>query len=117
MPNRHDKIVQELDIQSLDGFSNAQKEYYKSIGFKPYLSVKGKVRWLNQDQHALRINSGRKRPLLHRLFLKKTAYIPRGRKHRSQFVRFIHHNWGFLLLVIVIAVAALVLMKYPQLLF
>ncbi|PKN73816.1 MAG: hypothetical protein CVU50_01115 [Candidatus Cloacimonetes bacterium HGW-Cloacimonetes-3] len=107
MPKRRTIIVEELDPQGIDSFSDAQKEFYASMGYKPYMNEDDKIVWLSPELHSLRIHAKTRRPFLSRLIFKKKIAIPQRRRHRNWFVKLIRHNW--LLFLILIGVMAFVL--------
>lgn len=114
MAKRHDIILQELDPEAVEGFTSAQKQYYGSLGFKPYLNSSGRVKWLRPEQHSLKINAAYRRNFLQRLLKPNSVQIPGRRKHKPTLLKFIRHNWLFILIVIVIAIAVLYLLGNPQ---
>ena len=117
MARKHAAILQELEIDEVEGYTEAQKKYYTSLGFKPYLNEEGKVKWLRPDQHSLRINAKLKRPFWARLFPHKKVQMPHRRKHRPVLVKFVQRNWLFIIIVIIVIVAVVYIFRNPQLIF
>lgn len=117
MPKKHNTIVQELELHEVDGYTEAQKQYYYSLGFRPYKNEKGTIKWLMPDQHSLRIIQANKRPWLARALFPAAIQSKRRRRHKPSFVKFMRINWFFILLIVVIAVAVLFLMQNPSILF
>jgi hypothetical protein len=117
MARKHAAILQELEIDEVEGYTEAQKRYYTSLGFKPYLNEDGKVKWLRPDQHSLRINAKLKRPFVARLFSHKKVQFPRRRRHRPALVKFVQRNWLFIIIVTIVIVAVVYLIRNPQLIF
>jgi hypothetical protein len=114
MSKRRNVIVQELDPETVDGITSAQKQYYRSLGFKPYLNSVGRIKWLRPEQHSLRINSGRKRNFVQRLFMPRIVQPPYRRKRRSRVLRFIRHYWPTVLIVLAITIAVLYVFINPE---
>lgn len=116
MSKRRDKIVQELDPELVEGFTNAQKVYYTSLGFKPYLSESGRTKWLQPEQHSLRINASKRPSWLKRAFSGHHVPTLNHHKHRPTLVKIITHNWIFILTVLAIAAIIYYITMNPQLL-
>lgn len=114
MSKRRDIIVEELDPEVVEGFTNAQKQYYGSLGFKPYLNSAGRIKWLRPEQHSRRISSGHKRNFMQRLFKRRIVLTPYRRKHRSKVLRFIRHYWLTVLIVLAILTAIIYVYFNPQ---
>jgi len=83
--------------ESID-ISDAQKEHYRQLGYKPYLSHNGKIKWLSFDQHTFEKVKYANR--------NKTISIEKiqnkRRKTTKQFrnlLKMIKHNWFLLLLL------------------
>ena len=117
MPKKHNAIVQELELQDVEGFSEAQKQYYYSLGFRPYKNEKGTIKWLMPDQHSLRIIRANKRHWISRALFPTSVQSKRRRKHKPSIWKFIRANWFFILLVIIILAGVLYLMINPNILF
>ncbi len=114
MTKKHGALLQELDIKDVEGYTEAQKAYYLSLGFKPYLNSAGKVKWLMPDQHSLRMVSSYRKPLFRRIFNLAPPLNYRRRKHRSALTKILQHNWLWFLLFFLIGTTLVVLMHYPQ---
>lgn len=117
MAKKHSAIVQELDLDKVEGYTIAQKKYYTSLGCKPYLAENGKVKWLRPDQHSLRINANLKKHNAKRLFSHRTVQYTHKHRHRPSFIKFIKRNWFFTLLLIIILLAVMYLLLNPQIIF
>ena len=117
MARKHAIILEELEIDKVEDFTEAQKKYYTSLGFKPYLNEYGKVKWLKPDQHSLRINAKSRRPFWARIFSRRKVQFPHKRKHRPAVVKFVQSNWLFILIVIIVLVAVVYIMRNQQLVF
>jgi len=117
MPKKHNAIVQELELHDVKGFTEAQKQYYYSLGFRPYKNEKGTIKWLMPDQHSLRIIRANKRPWISRALFPASTQSKRRRHHNPGLVKFIRVNWFFILLVIMILAAVLYIMINPNILF
>jgi hypothetical protein len=107
MAKHRSMIVKELEPQNVDGVSEAQKQYYNSLGFKPYLNDHGSVVWLSPSQHGFRINASSKIPIYRRLFAKRVPQPALKRKKRNWAVKFFANNW--LLFLIIAGLMAFVL--------
>lgn len=114
MAHKRGEPMQELDIKDVEGFTEAQKAYYASLGFKPYKNSAGRIKWLMPDQHSLRMVSSRKKSIFRRIFNLAPPLNYRRRKHRSAFTKLMQHNWLWFLLFIILIAAVVVLMYYPQ---
>jgi hypothetical protein len=112
MPKRRTLIREELDPQSLEGFTEAQKLFYASMGYKPYLNADEKVVWLSPELHGLRIYAKHRRPLLKRIFTGKNIQRPLRRKHRPFLVKFFKHNWLLFLILVGVMTFILYYMRY-----
>jgi len=109
MSKRRTHIIEELDPHNVENFSEAQKQFYASMGYKPYLNADGKTVWLSPELHPLRINSKVRRPLFKKLFGRNKIVIPERRRRRPWITKFIRHNW---LLFLIIAGLMLFVMFY-----
>lgn len=116
MSTKRSKIIEELELHDVEGFTEAQKAYYLSLGYKPYRSTSGKIKWLSPELHSLRINNIKRRNALQRMLAIHPKVKPYRRRHRPQFVKFIKANWFFLGIMLVIAIILAILFLYPQLL-
>ncbi|HPB18656.1 MAG TPA: hypothetical protein PLL35_02255 [Candidatus Cloacimonas sp.] len=117
MARKHAIILEELEIDKVEDFTEAQKKYYTSLGFKPYLNEYGKVKWLKPDQHSLRINAKLKRPFWTRILSHKKVQFPHKRKHRPILVKFVQRNWLFIIIIMIVLVAVVYIFRNPQLIF
>jgi hypothetical protein len=101
--NKHpDKLVEyESDVD----ISEAQKKHFSKLGYKPYMSNQGKIKWLTFEQQLYqRLKHVKKSP-----FPRKHKYLPQKRKRarrRFTLARMLLDNWvlvliGFLILFIV----------------
>jgi len=117
MSKKPGAILQELELKDVDGFSEAQKSYYSSLGFKPYRYASGKIKWLMPDQHSLRIQGKHKRSFLARLFTPPPLGSGHRRKHRPALLKLIQRNWIMFWAMLLIIAALIVLIGYPHLVF
>jgi hypothetical protein len=108
MPKHRSKIVKELEPQCVEGVTEAQRQYYESIGFRPYLNSRDEIVWLSPAHHGFRINAKHKLPLYRRIFTKKIPQPAMKRRRRNWMAKFFVHNW--LLLLILFALMAFVLL-------
>ncbi len=100
MSKRRTHIIEELDPQNVENFSEAQKQFYTSMGYKPYLNADGKTVWLSPELHPLRINSKTRRPFFKRLFYRSKIVVPERRRRRPWIQKFLRHNWILFLIII-----------------
>ncbi|HHV37302.1 MAG TPA: hypothetical protein GXX77_05670 [Candidatus Cloacimonetes bacterium] len=114
MSSRKTKIVKELKIGDVEGVSQSKIEGYLSMGYKPYLNEKGKIKWLTEAQYSLRKLAEERTD--------KTLWgfkLPRRRKSRRRQLKsnFFLDNWLIILIVSLILLALLILYKYPHIIF
>ena len=81
--------------------SDSQKKHFSKLGYKPYMSYRGKIKWLNYEQQLYeRIKYAKKNPLT-----RTRKYRPHKRRRvrrRSPMLRLFTDNW--ILIVIVIGI-------------
>lgn len=116
MSTKRSEILEELKVQDVEGFSEAQKKYYVSLGYRPYRSASGSIKWLSPSQHSRRIYNVHRRNFIQRLFAEHPKIKPHRRKHRSKLSKFFQAYWLFLLIMMVIAILVLLLLRHPQIL-
>ncbi len=116
MSNKRSGILEELELQDVEGYTEAQKAYYLSMGYKPYRSTSGKIKWLSPELHSRRINNIKRRNFFQRLFAIHPNYKPYRRRHRPKLLKFIKVNWFFISILLAIAIFLLVFFLYPHLL-
>jgi len=117
MAKKHGAIIQELEMENVEGYTEAQKKYYASLGFKPYLAENRKIKWLRPDQHSLRIHSNLRRSYPARLLSRNKVHFPHRRRHRPAIVKFVQQNWLFILLVIICLLVVLFILRNPHIIF
>ncbi len=101
---RHASLPIESD-ESQD-ISESQKKHYTRLGYKPYLSYRGKVKWLSDEQHIYE-----KIKYAHKRHNYRTKRVHHGR-HRKRsiyknLIRTLKKHW--LILLIVFAVILLLI--------
>ncbi len=116
MSNRRGENMQELDMKDVEGYTEAQKAYYVSLGFKPYRNSAGRIKWLMPDQQSLRMVASRKKPIFRRIFSPAPRLNYRRRKHRSAFTKLMQHNWLWFVVFFLIIGGVALIMYYPQIL-
>ena len=116
MSRKHSGIMEELDLQDVKGFTEAQKNYYVSLGYKPYRNTSGRIKWLSPDLHQHRIYNIKKRSFFERLFSFPPKQIPFRRKHRPKLVKMIQGNWFFIIILIALAIFLATLIFFPHIL-
>ncbi|MCB5269180.1 MAG: hypothetical protein PHU99_01205 [Candidatus Cloacimonetes bacterium] len=117
MSKKRSKIVKELDPQEIKGFSPARIEHYLSLGYRPYLNEEGHTKWLTPAQMTLRGTAGGSGSSIKNLLHPRESRFYKRRKRRSHWRSFLRENWPVILIVIVLAAATLVLLRYPNLIF
>lgn len=117
MSKHKTKIVKELDPQEVEGYSKARLEHYLSLGYRPYLNEKGQVKWLTPAQMTMRGSAGGTGLSLKKLLKPKNSYISKKRRKRRHWRSFFREHWLMILIVIVVALATLILLRYPNLIF
>ncbi|MDD2229110.1 MAG: hypothetical protein PHY48_06850 [Candidatus Cloacimonetes bacterium] len=111
MPKHRKMIMEEIDPQSVEGCTDAQKMFYESMGYKPYLNTSNKVVWLSPELHSLRIHAKQRRTFLQRPIFKKKVLVPVRKKHRSWISKFFKNNWLFFLIIVGLMAFVLAYMK------
>jgi len=115
MTRKRSNATEELDPKEVEGYSEAQKAYYISLGYRPFRMATGHVKWLSPALHASRINGVPKKPLHKRIFMGSNAPKVFRRKHKSQIYKFMGANLLFIVIFIVVVALVVLLLKYPQL--
>jgi hypothetical protein len=100
MSRKAKKVSQPIQNEESLDLSDSQKLHYANLGYKPYLSHSGKVKWLSDDQHAFEIikyANRNKKLTLNKIHLqnRKTAKQFRG------LLKILKHNWFLLLLLLI----------------
>nr|MDK2851416.1 hypothetical protein [Candidatus Cloacimonadota bacterium] len=105
MAKQKSKIVKELDPKDVEGFSEARIKHYLSLGYRPYLDERSKVKWLTLPQFTMLEASQVKVPITHYIFGSKNKGRYRRRRHHGRFVGFVLRHWFFALLLLTIFAA------------
>lgn len=119
MSTKRTKIIKELDPQEVEGFSEARKEHYLFLGYRPYLNEKDEVKWLTPAQMTLRASDSRHWYWLGGLFQPKYTVPSQKRRRRRRFHlwRFLAEHWLSIVIVIVILASLVALFFYPDTIF
>jgi hypothetical protein len=117
MSKHKTKIVKELDPQEIEGLSPARIEHYLSLGYRPYLNEKGQIKWLTPAQMTMRGSAGGMGLSLKKLLKPKNSYLSKKRRKRHHWRSFIREHWLMILIVIVVALATVLIWRYPNLIF
>ena len=92
-----------IDNEDDHDISESQKKHFSRFGYKPYLSYKGKIKWLSYEQHVYEKIK----------FAQKKSNIPskiyHPRKHRrgkfyKAFLKIIHNNFIFIIILFLILI-------------
>jgi hypothetical protein len=90
-----------LESDGSHDIPNSQKKHYEMLGYKPYLSYKGKIKWLSFEQHIYeKIKYAHSK---HSHVVKKGHRY--GRRRSNIFVRLfrlIANNWLFILVFLLL---------------
>jgi hypothetical protein len=87
-----------IDNEEDHEISDSQKKHFKHLGYKPYLSYRGKIKWLSYEQHIYeKIKYAHKKSPLDSISTRPRGY--RRLKWYKIFYRTIVNNW-FLFLVL-----------------
>lgn len=97
-----------IDNENDHEISSSQKQHFTKFGYKPYLSYRGKVKWLSYEQHIYeKIKYAQK----HGIPKKRISRI--GQHRKQKWYKYIYRNmlanW---LLIGVIVVVILILLFY-----
>lgn len=117
MAKKKTKIIKELELHEVEGYSQARIEHYLSLGYRPYLDEKSKVKWLTPAQRSMRSMLNTRVPLSHRLFPSKNHEKRRRRKRSHPFIRFLRVHLFFVLMVVVVLAFVALLYFYPNIFF
>ncbi|HNZ06823.1 MAG: hypothetical protein KBA79_01160 [Candidatus Cloacimonetes bacterium] len=106
-------VVQVLDPAEVDGYSDAQKTHYLSLGYLPCLLANGTTKWLTESQRVIRAAQANK-PFFR---FSSKAQIPKKnrhthRRHRSNFRKFMLDNWQFVSLLLGLVAVLWALLTY-----
>ena len=106
MPKRQKYNNIPLEPENMSNVSNSQLKHYSKLGYKPYLSHGGKIKWLSFEQHTYETikNTGKKNVFTFKSF-KPKRYQPI--RFTKILVKFIAYNWIFLLIITGVVVALL----------
>ncbi len=115
MSSNRSKIVQELDPETVEGYTKAQKRHYLSTGHRPYLDENGRVKWLTLTQYTVRGDARIKTSRMRQLFARPVTHLVRKRPHRPGFVKFLMQYWLTILVVALVVASAVVLYIRPEL--
>jgi hypothetical protein len=92
-----------IDNENDHEISDSQKKHFTKLGYKPYLSYRGKVKWLSYEQHIYE-----KIKYTHKKRAFDTASTrPRGYRRQKWYkliYRIIIHNWLLLMIVLFVIV-------------
>ncbi|MCB5253774.1 MAG: hypothetical protein RBR69_01450 [Candidatus Cloacimonadaceae bacterium] len=117
MTSKKTKIIKELDPQDVKGFSQARIDHYLSLGYRPYLDEKSRIKWLTQAQRNMRGAKSIRVPIMHRIFPKKVKSRYRKKRHKRNFGVFIQDNWFFIFTVFLVAIFVILVLLKPDLIF
>jgi hypothetical protein len=92
-----------LDSVDVDNISESQKKHYSKLGYKPYLSHCGKIKWLSFEQHAyelIKYNEKKKKLSLKRLYSRSHHFT----RTLNGLYKSIFRNWITIVLILLILV-------------
>lgn len=104
-------VIKELDPDTVEGFTDAQRENYKNLGYLPFLLSNGKTKWLTASQKVTK-DSGRRSFFTQDKPRPKNRKSRRHKRRRSSFRGFILDNWMFFALVLLVAATLYVVLKH-----
>lgn len=99
MPRKHKQASKPMYDNNLEKVSDSQNKHYSKMGYKPFISEGGKIKWQSFEQHAYEVikYANRNRSNI-------ISTIITGSNRTSRFIkslyRTIRYNWLFFLLVI-----------------
>lgn len=97
MPKRPKHASTPIEDEGSVDVPDSQKEHYKKLGYKPYLSDGGKIKWLSYEQHVyekIKYDSKKGLASLKKLRPSRQKLIRAFRRFTKAMLR----NWFLLLL-------------------
>jgi hypothetical protein len=102
-----------LENDNSHDISSTQKSHYEQMGYKPYLSYKGKIKWLSYEQHIYeRIKYAQNRRS-HKI-RKGHSYRRRRTSLPVRIFRAVIENW---VLIIIFIIILLLLKQYNSIVY
>ncbi len=110
MPRKAKQASIPIEFVDSKEISESQKKHYSKLGYKPYLSHGGKIKWLSFEQHAyemIKYNNKKK------LFSIKNIHVhgTKAARFYRDMLKSIIRNW--LLIIILLGIAVLLLNLKP----
>jgi hypothetical protein len=110
MAKKHKQASKPITNEEEAEVSDSQKKHYAKLGYKPYLSTGGKIKWLSYEQHIYeKIKYSRKSSLLFKHFKH-----PRRRnlsKYGKSLFRILSDNWFIVLACLLIIISLIFIDK------
>jgi hypothetical protein len=98
MPKRHKQASKPITENDDKEISESQKKHYSRMGYRPYLSNGGKIKWLNFEQHVYeKIKYAKKRSIFP--FRRFPARKTRPHRYLRLVGKFVADNWVLLLVL------------------
>lgn len=88
-----------IDTELEAEISESQKRHYAKLGYKPYISHTGKIKWLSDDQHIyeqIKYTPQKK----FKLFKSKKKPKPNLIRNSRVWLRALADNWMFILILL-----------------
>jgi hypothetical protein len=104
MPKRHKQASKPIVKEDETDISESQKKHYARMGYRPYLSNGGKIKWLSFEQHIYeKIKYAKKNSLFTLRFIhtQKSRFV----KYIHSIIRTILENWVLVLVIIIFTFA------------
>jgi len=101
MPKRPKHASKPIETEDEAEISASQRKHYEKLGYKPYLSHGGKIKWLSADQHVyelIKYSGTKKIQLFNRPAFKKPKLI----NYSKVWLKLFASNWLLLILFLII---------------
>jgi len=101
-----------LDPKTIGDTSEQHINSLLSMGYMPFQTKDGNIRWLTEEQYAYYQVKQAKKPILKYMFTPK--YQGMRRRQRSKFRRFLRHNGEVILLILAVVAFFFILYCLPR---
>jgi len=101
MPKRLKQASKPIETDAHHDISDSQKKHYEKLGYRPYLSHGGKIKWLSFEQHVyekIKYADHRKLFSINKIHAAKSK--TKTRKNYRTWLRFLQQNWILLLILL-----------------
>jgi hypothetical protein len=116
MSKKRSKIVKQLELHEIKGFSEARIEHYLRLGYKPYLDEHSEIKWLTDASRNMRDAKDHRPSMSSRIATRNALRRQHRKMHRGGIYGFFCAFWPFIVTLVVIAGALTLLLLYPQIL-